>query len=88
MLKLKFKQGDVTADVLHTELVEKKKIYLRMLLGFKKKACYGLCQSPRMFRKYLINIMKDIGIKTLDFYPCVFIGDKVIAVAFVDNILF
>ena len=32
--------------------------------------------------------MNDVGMKTSQFDPCMFVGDRVIAVAFVDDILF
>ena len=95
-LKLKSKEGDVKAIFLHTNLGEDEKIYVEKSLGFRKKAkClklkktfYGLCQSPRIFWKYLTKAMKNVGMKTSAPDPCIFIGDRVITVAFVDDILF
>ena len=52
------------------------------------KTLYGLRQSPRMFWKYLSKAMNDVGMKTSQFDPYTFVGDRVIAVAFVENILF
>jgi hypothetical protein len=37
LLKLKSKQGGVTAAFLHGELEEGKNVYVEMLTGFKKK---------------------------------------------------
>ena len=96
LLKLKSKQGDVTAAFLHADVGEDEKIYVEMPLGFRKngkvlklnKTLYGLRQSPRMFRKYLTKAMNDVGMKTSQFDPCMFVGDRVIAVVFVDNISF
>ena len=96
LLKLKSKQGDVTAAFLHADLNEDEKVYVEMPLGFRKKGkclklkktLYGLRQSPRMFWKYLTKAMNDVGMVTSQFDPCMFIGDRVIVVAFVDDILF
>ena len=41
-----------------------------------------------MFWKYLTKVMNDVGMVTSQFDPCMFIGDRVIAVAFVGAILF
>ena len=52
-----------------------------------KKTLYGLRQSPRMFWKYLTNAMKACGMEASGFDPCMFIGERAVAVAFVDDIL-
>jgi hypothetical protein len=96
LLDLKSKQGDVTAAFLHGELGENEKVYVEMPLGFRKpgkvlklkKTLYGLRQSPRAFWKYLTNAMEAVGMKVSKLDPCLFVGDKVMAVAFVDDILF
>ena len=96
LMKLKSKQGDVTAAFLHAELGPEEKVYVEMPLGFRqrgkvlrlKKTLYGLRQSPRMFWKYLTNAMKACGMEASGFDPCMFIGERVVAVAFVDDILF
>ena len=67
-----------------------------MYLGFRKKGkalkfkktLYGLRQSPRMFWKNLTKAMNEVGMKTSQFDPCMFVNDRVIAVCFVDDILF
>ena len=95
LLKLKSKQGDVTAAFLHADVGEDEKIYAKVSFGFRKngkvlklnKTLYGLRQSPRMFWKYLTEAMNNVGMKTSQFDPCMFVGDRVIAVAFVDNVL-
>ena len=61
LLKLKSKQGDVTAAFLHAELEEGEEVYVAMPQGFKKpgkvlklrRTLYGLRQSPRAFWKYM-----------------------------------
>jgi hypothetical protein len=96
LLDLKSKQGDVTAAFLHGELGEDEKVYVKMPLGFRKagkvlklnKTLYGLRQSPRVFWKYLTNAMLAVGMEVSKLDPCLFIGNRVMAVAFVDDILF
>ena len=95
-MKLKSKQGDVTAAFLHAELRPEEKVYIEMPLGFRqrgkvlclKKTLYSLHQSPCMFWKYLTNAMKACGIEAPGFDPYMFICERVVAVAFVDDILF
>jgi len=96
LLKLKSKQGDVTAAFLHADLNENEKAYVEMPLGFRKpdkvlklkKTLYGLRQSPHMFWKYLTNAMRACGMEVSKIDPCLFVGDKVIAICYVDDILF
>ena len=96
LLNLKSKQGDVTAAFLHADLGEDENVYVEMPLGFRKKGkvlslkktLYGLRQSPREFWKYLTKAMEACDMKPSKFDPCLFIGERVIAVAFVDDILF
>jgi hypothetical protein len=86
----------VTAAFLHAELDEKEKVYVEMPLGFRqpgkvlklKKTLYGLRQSPHAFWKFLTDatVASDMQVSKLD--PCLFVGDSVTAVAFVDDILF
>jgi hypothetical protein len=96
LLDLKSKQGDVTAAFLHADVPEGENIYVAMPKGFKqagkclrlKKTLYGLRQSPRAFWKYLVEKMEAAGLKQSDLDPCLFIGEKVICCAFVDDLLF
>ncbi|EJK76701.1 hypothetical protein THAOC_01525 [Thalassiosira oceanica] len=67
-----------------------------MPLGFRKpgkvlklkKTLDGLRQSPRMFWKYLTNAMSACDMEVSKIDPCLFVGDKVIAICYVDDILF
>ena len=94
-MNLNSKKGDVTAAFLHAELEPEEKVYVEMPLGFRqkgkvlclKKTLYSLRQSPRMFWKYLANSAKTCGMEASGFDPCVIIGERVVAVAFVDDIL-
>ena len=52
------------------------------------KTLYGLRQSPHVFWKYLTNDMLAVGMEVSKLDPCLFIGSRVMAVAFVDDILF
>lgn len=96
LLQLKSKQGDVTAAFLHADLEENEKVYVEMPLGFRKKGkvlklkktLYGLRQSPRAFWKYLTKAMRNCGMVVSNSDPCLFVSHKVLAVAFVDDILF
>ncbi len=96
LLDLTSKQGDVTAAFLHGKLGEDKKVYVKMPLGFRKagtvlkinKTLYGLCQSPCAFWKYLTKAMLAVGMHISKLDPCFFVGDQVMAVTFVDDILF
>ena len=96
LLDLKSKQGDVTAAFLHAHLDENEKVYVEMPLGFKqpgkvlslRRTLYGLRQSPRAFWKYLVLRMEEVGMKQSDLDPCLFIGERCIAISYVDDILF
>ena len=96
LLQLKSKQGDVTAAFLHAELGENEKVFVEMPLGFRqkgkvlklKRTLYGLRQSPRAFWQFLTNAMSASGMGVSKLDPCLFVGEKVMAVAFVDDILF
>ena len=96
LLQLKSKQGDVTAAFVHASLEEDERVHVRMPLGFRqqgkvlklKKTLYGLRQSPRSFWKYLTKAMVGCDMEVSKMDPCLFIGERVVAVAFVDDILF
>ena len=52
------------------------------------KTLYRLRQSHHIFWKYLTNAMLAVGMEVSKLDPCLFIGNRVMAVAFVDDILF
>ena len=52
-----------------------------------KRTHFGLKQSPRAFRKYMVEKLEATWLKQLNLDSCMFIGDKVIAVMYVDDIL-
>ncbi len=86
----------MTADFLHADLDKKEKAYIKIPLGFcqkgkvlkLKKTLYGLHQIPYAFWQFLTNAMVASGMKLSKLDPCLFMGDNVTAIAFVDDILF
>ena len=96
LLGLKSKQGDVTAAFLHAKLEDNERVYVEMPRGFKKpgkvlslkSTLYGLRQSPRAFWKYMVEKMEAVGLKQSNIDPCLFVGERVIAISYVDDILF
>ena len=62
-----------------------KKFKARVL---KLNCClYGLKNIPWAFWKFMVNKLEFCGLKQSKLDPCLFIGDTVIAVMHVDNIL-
>ena len=101
LLGLKSKQGDVTAAFLHADLGKDEKVFVEMPRGFESKVkngrpkvlklfkmLYVLRQSSRAFWKYMTAKMKICGMQQSKMDPCLFIGDKVISIIYVDDILF
>lgn len=92
-------QADITAAFVHADLPENEHIYVHQPAGFVrgqglvlklKKTVYGLKQAPRYFFQYLTKHLesKEIGLVQSKCDPCLFVGSKVIAVVYVDDILF
>ena len=96
LLKLKSKQGDITAAFVHADVEEGENIYVEMPHGFRKhgkvlklkKTLYGLRQSPRAFWLYLTEKMNLCGMEQSTLDPCLFIGEKVICIGYVDDLIF
>eukprot|EP00804_Cyclotella_cryptica_P019245 CCRYP_006143-RA/>CCRYP_006143-RA protein AED:0.10 eAED:0.10 QI:0/-1/0/1/-1/0/1/0/179 len=96
LLKLKSKQGDITAAFVHADAEEGENIYVEMPHGFRKqrkvqklkKMLYGLRQSPRAFWLYLTEKMNLCGMEQSTLDPCLFIGKKVICICSVDDFIF
>ena len=96
LLKLKSKQGDITAAFLHADIPENENVYVEMPKGFEqkgkvlklRKTLYGLRQSPRAFWQYLTEKLEANGMKQSELDPCLFIGEKVICIVYVDDLLF
>jgi hypothetical protein len=90
-------QADITAAFVHAELKPDEHIYVRQPAGFKrgeglvlklKRSVYGLRQAPRYFFQFLTKHMEAIGLSQSKKDPCLFVGTDVIAVVYVDDILF
>ena len=96
LLRLKSKQGDITAAFVHADVDEGENIYVEMPRGFRKqgkvlklkKTLYGLRQSPRAFWLYLTEKMNLCGMEQSTLDPCLFIGEKVICICYVDDLIF
>jgi len=101
LLGLKSKQGDVTAVFLHAEIPEGEKVYVDMPCGFDqlskngrkkclklKRTLYGLRQSPRAFWQYMTKKLEQSGLKQSKFDPCLFVGEKVTVIVYVDDLIF
>lgn len=100
LLGLVSKQGDVSCAFLHAHLPEGDEVYLHMPQGFIqygknrrpkvlkcKRSIYGLKQSPREFWKYMVQKLESAGLRQSELDPCLFIGDTVIAILYVDDVL-
>jgi hypothetical protein len=94
-LELVSAQADITAAFVHAELDKDEHIFVHQAAGFKRKgnlvyklrrSVYGLRQSPRNFFHYLSDKLQNKGLKPSKLDPCLFIGDTVIAVIYVDDV--
>jgi hypothetical protein len=92
-------QANITAAFVHAELGPTEDIYVHQPAGFRrghnmvlklKKSVYGLRQAPRYFFNHLKKRLesKEIGLKQSTRDPCLFVRADVIAVVYVDDILF
>ena len=96
LLGLKSKQGDVTAAFVHAPIPEGTDVFVSMPQGFGipgkvlklRRQLYGLKDSPRQYWLYTVKKMEAAGLKQSTLDPCLFVGDKVICVAYVDDYLF
>ena len=53
-----------------------------------KKALYGLHQIPRAFWQYVTKKLEQSGLNQSKFDPCIFVGDKLTFIVYVDDIIF
>ena len=92
-------QADITAAFVHAPLdeFEDGDIYVQQPRGFEvpgdyvlklNRSVYGIKQAPRNFFKYLKKHLQHQGLKQSNHDPCLFIGDKVTVIVYVDDILF
>lgn len=52
-----------------------------------KRCMYGLRNSPRQFWRFLVEKLEVCGMKQSKLDPCLFVGDKVVSVMYVDDLL-
>lgn len=101
-LQLCSAQADITAAFVHARLTEDDKIYVKQPQGYirfgpngeelvlrMKRAVYGLKQSPRYFFQYLKSHLESpaIGLKQSTLDPCLFYGQKLVVLIYVDDLL-
>jgi hypothetical protein len=96
-LGLESAQADITGDFVHADLEPGEQIFVQQPQGFRRgenlvlslnKSVYGLKQAPRYFFRHLKKRLELSGLKQSPNDPCLFVGSKVIAVVYVDDILF
>jgi hypothetical protein len=92
-------QADITAAFVHAPLKPHEEIYVEQPKGFVygepgelvlklHKSVYGIKQAPHNFFNFLVDQFKLEGLRQSDNDPCLFIGKKVTAIVYVDDILF
>jgi len=86
VLGLVSKQGDVTVPSFMPFYLIMNVSTLRVLK--LKRALYGLRQSPRAFWLHLSEKLECCGLKQSKLDPCLFFGNKVICIVYVDDLLF
>lgn len=52
-----------------------------------RKSLYGLRDAARIWSKLLFQTLESCGLKEMETEPCVFVGDKVIIICYVDDLL-
>ena len=53
-----------------------------------RKSLYGLVQAPLYWYSHLCKALKRNGLKPSEFDPCVFVGDGIVALIYVDDCIF
>lgn len=97
--KLCTAQADITAAFVHAPLEDNKDIYVEQPTGYTygkpgeyvlklNRSVYGIKQAPRNFFNYLHDHFNTLGLQQSNHDPCLFVGDKVTAIVYVDDILF
>jgi hypothetical protein len=98
-MKLCTAQADITAAFVHAPLAENEHIYVEQPKGRVygvegeyvlklNRSVYGIRQAPRNFFQYLAKHFESEQLHQSDSDPCLFVGDKVTAIVYVDDILF
>jgi hypothetical protein len=99
-LGLHLAQANITAAFVHARLKPTDEIYVRQPEGYKrygpngeelvlklKRAVYGLKQSPWYFFNHLKKHLEAQGLKQSAEDPCLFVGNTVIVLIYVDDLL-
>lgn len=90
-------QADITAAFVHAPLKPGEQIFVHQPQGLNRgkdlvlslsRSVYGLRQAPRYFFEHLSHKLSLCGLKQSDNDPCLFIGKEVLAVIYVDDVLF
>jgi hypothetical protein len=100
ILDLKSAQADITAAFVHAELPPEEQVFIQQPRGFPvygtngeklvlrlKRSLYGLKQAPRHFFRYLKDHLEANNVMQSQFDPCLFIGNDIIVVVYVDDML-
>ena len=96
-LGLRTAQADVTAAFVHAALDPDEHIFVHQPPGFRRgndlvlslnRSVYGLRQAPRYFFQHLKRHMEKHGLQQSNLDPCLFVRKSVIALCYVDDILF
>ncbi|KAL7448319.1 hypothetical protein ACHAXS_000145, partial [Conticribra weissflogii] len=99
LLGLTSKQANVTTAYLHATLGEYEN-YIKITLSLKQhgsrkvqsslsqKTLYGLHHSLCAFWIYLTEEVGHCGLPQAPFNPCLFIGEKVIVICYIDDLFF
>ena len=89
-------QADITAAFVHAPLYKKDQIYVEQPKGWTygddyvlklNRSVYGIRQAATNFFQYLTIEFGKLNMKPSNHDPCLFIGEKVIAIVYVDDIL-
>jgi hypothetical protein len=97
--KLCTAQADITAAFVHAPLEKDEEIFVEQPKGLVygepgeyvlklNKSVYGIKQAPRNFFKFLVDELALEGLQQSENDPCLFVSDAVIAIVYVDDILF
>ena len=98
--KLASHQVDFSNAFIHAELAKDEHIYIALPQGFEstkggqdkvlKLRCslYGLVQAPLYWGNHLKEALTKVGLHPSVSDPCMFTGDSIIALTYVDDILF
>lgn len=98
---LQTKQVDFSNAFVQAELSDDEHIYVAIPKGFDfggsneeeqvlklRRSLYGLVQAPLYWGNHLKNALHNVGLKQSVSDPCMYIGDELIALTYVDDVLF